>query len=366
MVSTAELSTGWREVQEHDRRRFEVFDSIGFADGGPDGRDWRGGPWAAEGRFHRSATIPKAGGAVRLLCVLDPLVHARYRALVARVAPAIERSLAPSVGSGRCLPGRRGLRLEAWGPAWRRHSRAVARLAGRSGPLLRMDVRDFFGSVGLDPLCDALRRARADREDVEELRGLLRRFATGGVRGLPVGPEPSAVLANLALVEADRALARLGLPSVRWCDDVTIGLGRTDRAAAVQAWAAALHPLGLRPAGEKTRMLEPGQPPVASWEGIPRAQIGSVPPGPPVPFGSGEQPGSAGSPGPTSPGTPRAADSALLERAAALRDEPDPHAARAVVCGLALAGGHEARLVLRHVRMRFPEHASTARWGLSR
>src|SRR6266536_5770440 len=67
MVSTAELSTGWREVQEHDRRRFEVFDSIGFADGGPDGRDWRGGAWAAEGGVHRSGTIAEAGGGVRWL-----------------------------------------------------------------------------------------------------------------------------------------------------------------------------------------------------------------------------------------------------------------------------------------------------------
>jgi hypothetical protein len=364
MVSTDELSTAWREVQEHDRWRFEIFDSIGFADGGPGGRDWRGGPWAAEGRLHRSATIPRAGGGARTLCVLDPLVHARYRALVARVAPAIERSLASSVGSGRCLHGP-GLRLEPWRRGWRRHSRAVAGLARPSGALLRMDVRDFFGSVGLEPLCDALTRARADRQDVEELVGLLRRFAAGGIRGLPVGPEPSAVLANLALVQADRALTRLGLPFVRWCDDVTIGLGRTDRAAAVQAWAAALHPLGLRPATEKTRMLEPGERPVASWGGVQRAEIGSRPPGRPVPSGSGEPSGSRAQPGPTNLGRPWHA-AGVLERAAALGDEPDPHAARAVVGALAQTGGREARLALRHVGKRFPEHASTTRWGLSR
>ncbi|MFL5799826.1 MAG: reverse transcriptase domain-containing protein [Actinomycetota bacterium] len=365
MVARAELSTAWREVREHDRRRFEIVDVIGFADGGPGGRDWRGGPWSAEGRLHRSATIPKAGGRVRLLCVLDPPVHARYRALVARVAPAIERCVGPSVGWGRSLPVR-GLCLEPWRPAWRRHSRAVARLAVRSGPMLRMDVRDFFGSVGLEPLCDALTRARADREDVEELRSLLRRFAAGGIRGLPVGPEPSAVLANLALVEADRALARLGLPFVRWCDDVTVGLGRSDRAAAVQAWTEALHPLGLRPATEKTRMLEPGEPLVASRAGAPRAGLGHEPSARPAPIGSGGRARSLGTSRPESPGRPGHADPELLEHAASLRDESDPHAARAVVGRLALAGGREARLALRHVLVRFPEHAPAAQWGLSR
>src|SRR5206468_11491437 len=78
MVWMPDMSTAWREVQDHDRRRFEVADALGFADGGPDGRDWSGGPWAAEGRLHRPARIPKADGGTRVLCVLDPAFHARF------------------------------------------------------------------------------------------------------------------------------------------------------------------------------------------------------------------------------------------------------------------------------------------------
>jgi hypothetical protein len=351
MISPPESITAWREVQEHDRRRFEAGDPIAFADGGPDGREWWGGPWAAEGRLHRPARIPRDGGGTRLLAVLDPAVHARYRELVARLAPAVDRSLGPEVGAARCLPRQGGLVLEPWRTAWRRHRWAVGALARRSGPALRVDVRDFFGSVELDPLCDALTRAGAGRGDVESLRALLHRFAADGIRGLPVGPEPSAVLANLALAEADRALTRLGLPFVRWCDDVTIGLGRTAPGDAVEAWAGALRPRGLHPAPEKTRLIEPGEQPAASWGG--RVSAGTP----------AEKAGGTASRRPSSPPPPPAG---LLERAAALRDEPDPHVARSVVAGLATTGGGSARLALRHVLQRFPEHASVARWGLSR
>jgi hypothetical protein len=379
MDSVPDLLTGWREVQEHDRRRFEVRDPIAFADGGPDGRDWSGGPWAAEGRLYRAARISRVGGGTRELAVLDPLVHASYRALVGRMAPAIERVLGPSVVVGRCLRRRHGLVLEPWRRAWRRHRRAVADLSRACAPALRMDVRDFFGSIEGDPLCEAVRRAGAEREDVATLRIMLRRFAACGIRGLPVGPEPSAVLANLALTEADRALARLGLPFVRWCDDVTVGLARTAPAEAMEAWADALRRADLRPAPEKTRLVLPEDEVVASWDfrACPSSaweRGGRAQPSPSpsetraaAPFDGAETPsGLFAPPASLSHALSAAPVRVLLDRAAALRDEPDPHAARGIVAGLASAGGRDARLALRHVLRRFPDHASVARWGLSR
>jgi hypothetical protein len=363
MVSTAGLSTAWAEMLDHDRWRFEVPDLIGFADGGPDGRDWRAGPWVAEGRLHRRVSVSKATGRTRQLAVLDPAVHARYRTVVARVATAVERSLGPEVTAGRCLGLPGGLRLEPWRTAWRRHARRVRALGLRSGSLLRVDVRDCYGSIRPEAVGEALGRCGVEASDARRVGDLLVRFADDGISGLPVGPEPSAVLANAALARADRSLAGLGLPFVRWCDDVTIGLGSTDPCAAVQAWGAALRPLGLVPAAEKTRLVEPGDSGATSWHG---PAVPDLPARARAPESGTTAPSWCGRPSERVIGGLELERALVLERAAAFGHESDPHAARAVVACLGLIGGRAARMALRHIGARFPEHAATARWGLGR
>ena len=366
MGSTAESSRAWMEVVAHDAR-FEFPDLIGFADGGSDGGVWRAGPWAAEGRLHRRAFVPRANGGQRVLTVLDPAVHARYRALVGRVADSIECSLGPEVTAGRtpgAAPGRRagtgrGLRLQAWRRAWRRHLRAVSRMGAGEGPLVRLDVRDCFGSIEAEVVREALGRCGTPPREARELLELLRRFEADGIRGLPVGPEPSAVLANLALSRADAALRSLGLPFVRWCDDVTLAIGREDPSVAVEAWASALRALSLRPAPEKLRLSERGETPRPSMAGMliaPSSGPGADPRIPPASSVAALDPALSG-------GT---TTDALCERAVAAAEGGDPHLARSLAGQIGVAGGRRARAALRHMRARAPYLASTTDWGLHR
>lgn len=343
MVSTTESSMAWAEVVAHDAG-FEFSDVIGFADGGPGGSCWRGGPWAATGRLHRTAVLRKPGGGARVLAVLDPAVHARYRAVVARVAPHVERSLGPEVAAGRCLPRRPGLAVEPWRPAWRRHRHHARRLGREAGPVLRMDVRDCFGSIQPEVVTEALARCGAGRTHTRELTTLLGRLRSEGNHGLPVGPEPSAVLANAVLGSADRVFRSLGLPFTRWCDDVAVGLRGTAPAVAMEAWADALRTIGLEPAAAKTRVDE--------GDGLPEASMRPA----------------AGAPrGPRARGRRRAVPpSDAFEVAAAAGDEPDPFVARVMVAAAALTGGRGARTALRHVRRRAPYLCSTVEWGLRR
>jgi hypothetical protein len=349
MVSTAESSGAWAEVVAHDAG-FEFPDVIGFAEAGPDGRGWTAGPWAAEGRLHRPAMVAKPGGGTRVLSVLDPAVHARYRALVGRVAGSIERTLGPEVSAGRVLHRGRVARgclpLEPWRCAWRRHLRAVRGLGASGGALVRLDVRDCFGSIRAEVVRESLGRAGVDPGDATALSGLLRGFEEDGIRGLPVGPEPSAVLANLALGRADQAIRDLGLPFVRWCDDVTVGLGRADAGVVVDAWTEALRPLGLRPAPEKVRLVDGHDRPRASL-----ARIATAP--------------AAGSRSRMRTAEAGPADRSI-EHAVASAAGADPHEARARVAMLGALGGRTARAALRHVRVRAPYLVATAEWGLRR
>jgi hypothetical protein len=270
---------------------------------------------------------------------------------VGRVAGSIERTLDPEVSAGRVLLGGRLARgclpLEPWRCAWRRHLRAVRGLSASGGALVRLDVRDCFGSMRAEVVRESLGRAGVDPRDAAALSGLLRRFEEDGIRGLPVGPEPSAVLANLALGRADQAIRDLGLPFVRWCDDVTVGLGRADPGMVVDAWTEALRPLGLLPAPEKVR--------VADGHDRPRASLARI----------ATAPATAGSRSQVRPAEAGPADRSI-EHAVASAAGADPHEARARVAMLGALGGRTARTALRHVRVRAPYLAATADWGLGR
>jgi histidine ammonia-lyase len=76
-----------------------------------------------------------------------------------------------------------------------------------------------------------------------------------GVRGLPVGPDASAVLANVVLAPVDRTLADEGIEHLRWVDDIVVTAA--DPRAALSAIRRALERIGLRLNERKTRIVDP-------------------------------------------------------------------------------------------------------------
>jgi hypothetical protein len=122
--------------------------------------------------------------------------------------------------------------------------------------LVFADVLDCYGSIRPTVVRDALASLGADPLSCDRVRSFLDELADRGVRGLPIGPAPSAVLANAVLAAADRALERWEVPYLRWVDDVVAGT--SDREAAervVGGLAAALAPMGLALNASKTRVV---------------------------------------------------------------------------------------------------------------
>jgi hypothetical protein len=200
----------------------------------------------------RFESAPKSSGGVRRLTRLDPAGDAAYRRAVARVAGRIERMLGPEVIAIRARPAPDGWRLVSWGRArrrWRREVLAAVRNA-RSGTTFAVaDVRDCYGSISPRLFAETLGPHAAPV--VEELR----RLRDAGVRGLPIGPEPSAILANAILMTLDRAVRGSGVRHLRWVDDFVLWGGRGDVLRALDALedAAARHGLALHEG--KTRLL---------------------------------------------------------------------------------------------------------------
>ena len=211
---------------------------------GPPSRNDAAGP--------RFEPVAKPGGGLRWLTRLDPADDAEYREAVRPLAGRIERALGPEVFAIRTQPAAGGWRLATWGPAraaWQNTLRRVIREATRDATFAVADVHDCYGSISPETIGALLGPEAAHAVD------FLRRVHERGVRGLPIGPDPSAALANAVLSEMDRAIRGAGVRHLRWVDDVVLWGSRADVDQALRALDDAATRMGLALHRGKTRLL---------------------------------------------------------------------------------------------------------------
>jgi Reverse transcriptase (RNA-dependent DNA polymerase) len=195
-------------------------------------------------RFELAA---KPGGSIRTLAMLGERDGHSFEHAVAAVVPAVERALTGNVMANRSSVVRAGLELEPWAIAWRRYVRSVSVAAEPSRVAFVGDVLDCYASITPTGVQRALVGMGAGADEAARVAQLLRSFEARGVRGLPVGPAGSAVLANAVLAPLDRAFAEAaGGPAFRWVDDVVaFAPGRVAAQRTADAFRRALDDLGL-------------------------------------------------------------------------------------------------------------------------
>jgi hypothetical protein len=219
--------------------------------------------------------VPKPAGGRRLITVLAPVEDARYRAAVAAVAGLIERRLGPEAMANRAR-GHPELSLQPWEPAWRTFVRTCGEIAAGERGVMRLDVRECYPSIRPEVVEGVLRTLGARIEQIRRIRRALDRIGEGGVRGLPIGPDASAVLANGVLRTLDGALHEAGRPFVRWVDDAWVGVESRPHAQRVRDNVhRALRSVGLELNDDKTEVLDRAD--AQAWLGGPggRASMGA-------------------------------------------------------------------------------------------
>ena len=205
--------------------------------------------------------MPRSGGGVRWMARLDGGDGSRYAAAVGAVAGRVEASLGPEVVANRVGPTRwtEQIQLEGFASAharWRR--RMGEELADpRVRAVLRTDVARCYPSIEPDMVARALMDLGAAPAQAQTIGRLLARWGDEGVRGLPVGPAPSAVLANAVLGAVDEGLRAAGVRHLRWVDDVVaFAPDRAGASRAFDAYRRALERVGLRPNEAKTELVD--------------------------------------------------------------------------------------------------------------
>lgn len=211
-----------------------------------------GPPSRSDPNGPRFESVPKPDGGLRWLTRLDPAGDAEYREAVRPLAGRIERALGPEVLAirSRSVPG--GWRPAPWGPAratWRRTLRRIIGEATRATTFAVADVQDCYGSISPETIASLLGPEAAPTVT------FLRRAHEHGVRGLPIGPDPSAILANAVLAQMDGAIRGAGARHLRWVDDVFLWGSSADVLRALSALDADVAQMGLELHPAKTRVL---------------------------------------------------------------------------------------------------------------
>ena len=199
----------------------------------------------------------------RRLARLNPDEAAAYDRLVAPLTPAVERALGPHVIANRAR-GRGAwetARLEPWRPARAVWGDTLGAVLSRSPSpaVLVADVRQCYASIQPDVLSARLLELGVAPLVVAALRDVLERVGANGEPGLPVGPDPSAILANAVLSVVDEHLRAARIPHIRWVDDiVAFAEGRRRALEGLDALRRGLDEVGLEPHPTKTAVLLDG------------------------------------------------------------------------------------------------------------
>jgi hypothetical protein len=165
----------------------------------------------------------------------------------------IERRLGPEVVATRPSWGSAGWRLaDVWAAraVWDDRISSAVRAASRGTVFGVADVRSCYPTISPAAILRSLGPVAGP------VVALLERFVDAGVRGLPIGPDPSAILANAVLTGLDDALRRSGVRHLRWVDDIVLWGERADVVRAVAAAHLAASRVGLDLHDRKTRILD--------------------------------------------------------------------------------------------------------------
>lgn len=210
-------------------------------------------------RTPRTFVAPKMTGGFRTVTQLDPTDTLLYSAAVHAIAPAIEASRAPT---DQVFSFRLAAREDGY--LWRTELGWVDFVARAKvlseeetcSYVLVADISDFYGQIGISTVGEALEDAGVSTTWAKNIGNMLVSYAGRRGRGLPIGPHPSALLAEAVLGRVDRHLLRNGRPFVRYVDDIRIFCGslRDARAAWHDLASFLAERLGLGLNDAKTRI----------------------------------------------------------------------------------------------------------------
>lgn len=207
----------------------------------------------------------KPNGTFRVVHQLDPIDSIIYTALVYEVAAKIEQYRIPRdekiVWSYRIRPSVKGSFFNREEDTWRDYMRQTRHLATqfRDGFVVTCDLVDFYDQIYTHRIQNLI--VEACGPSFEGQGKAMEKFLLGlntlTSRGVPVGPAPSIIIAELVASDIDKKILSYTRHFVRWVDDISIFFrGKNEAERFLYELTLFIHENHrLVFSGEKTRVL---------------------------------------------------------------------------------------------------------------
>jgi hypothetical protein len=181
--------------------------------------------WAV--RPHRNLLAPKLKYGFRIVTQLDPLDFLIFAALIYEIADEIEAHRVPStqqiVYSHRVVRTEDGQLFDRdiGYETFRRRTRELLDTQNYSH-IAVTDIADFYPRIYSHRLENALNGATSHSNHVRAIMNLLSGWNGTESFGIPMGNQPSRLLAEALLIDVDEAMLAAGVEFVRFNDDYRI------------------------------------------------------------------------------------------------------------------------------------------------
>jgi hypothetical protein len=113
-------------------------------------------------------------------------------------------------------------RLYAPITGWEQFWRTSAGHCDQFSHVLVTDISDYYNQIYHHTVENQLNECGVDRRYWTTIKRLLANVTEGVSRGIPIGPHPAHLLAELAFIPIDQYIESLGLPYCRYVDDIHI------------------------------------------------------------------------------------------------------------------------------------------------
>lgn len=173
----------------------------------------------------RQIIVQKDEVAFRRTTQLNPLDAILFAAIIREIGKAIEACRAKTtklvVFSYRFSPTKTG-RLYRTDRGWEHFWQRSRTLAQKHEFVVISDITDFYNQVYHHEIENQLLAAKVNKPYINAIKSLLGSVTEKVSRGLPVGPHPAHLLAELAMVPVDERMMASGFPYCRYVDDMHI------------------------------------------------------------------------------------------------------------------------------------------------
>jgi len=173
----------------------------------------------------RQIIVQKDEVSFRRTAQLDPLDAILFASIVHEAGRTIERRRVKrnknTVFSYRFAPTQKG-RLYRTERGWEQFWRTSRDLAKRHEFVVVSDITDFYNQVYHHAVEIQLQDANVGRPYIKAIMNLLGSVTERVSRGLPVGPHPVHLLAELAMIPIDERMVGSGFAYCRYVDDMHV------------------------------------------------------------------------------------------------------------------------------------------------